>query len=100
MASASIKAPLIGSLPGAPDVAIVALHATLAPSGVTYFEHAEGKRFVYQPPGHSAPEQLSPWGVSVRRAIQLVDGSHASARTTEPCPAKAAKRQRTAHKRR
>ena len=88
----SIKAPLIPSLPGAPDVAIVALHATLGPSGVTYFEQAEGRRFAYQPPGILLPNSCPRGGFPFAAQFSFVDGSHASARSREACPGRAARR--------
>jgi hypothetical protein len=88
----NIKAPLIASLPGAPDVAIVALHATLGPNGVTYYEHLAGETLAYQPPGILLPNSCPRGGFPFAVQFSFVDGSHASARTTEPCPARAARR--------
>lgn len=95
----SIKVPLIGSLPGAPDVAIVALKATIGPNGVTYYEQLAGRTLAYQPPGILLPNSCPRGGFPFAAQFSFVDGSHASARTTEPCPARAARR-RAARKRR
>jgi hypothetical protein len=92
----SIKAPLIPSLPGAPDVAIVALKATIGPNGVTYHEHLAGRTLAYQPPGILLPNTCPKGGFPFAAQFSFVDGSHASARATEPCPARAARRKRTA----
>jgi hypothetical protein len=90
----SINVPLIGSLPGAPDVAIVALKATIGPNGVTYYEHLAGRTLAYQPPGILLPNGCPRGGFPFAAQFSFVDGSHASARTTEPCPARAARRKR------
>jgi hypothetical protein len=90
----SINVPLIPSLPGAPDVAIVRLRATLGPSGVTYFKPLEGRTIVYQPPGILLPNICPKGGFPFAAQFSFVDGSHASARTVEPCPAGAARRRR------
>jgi hypothetical protein len=90
----SIDVPLIPSLPGAPDVAIVRLRATLGPSGVTYFKPLEGRTIVYQPPGILLPDSCPKGGFPFAAQFSFVDGSHASARAVEPCPARAARRGR------
>ena len=82
----SIKAPLIESLPGAPDVSIVSLHATIGPSGVTYYEQVQGNTLAYQPPGILLPDSCPKGGFPFAAQFSFVDGSRASARATEPCP--------------
>jgi hypothetical protein len=96
----SINTPLIPSLPGAPDVAIVALHATLGPNGVTYYEHIPGETLGYQPPGILLPPTCPRGGFPFAAQFTFVGGSHASAGTTEPCPAQAARRERGGKRRR
>jgi hypothetical protein len=90
----SIKAPLIPSLPGAPDVAIVALHATLGPAGVTYYEHVAGETLGYQPPGLLLPPSCPKGGFPFAVQFSFLGGAHASAQTVDPCPAQAARRRR------
>ena len=96
----SIDVPLIASVPGAPDVAIVRLRATLGPSGVTYFKPLEGRTIVYQPPGILLPPTCPRGGFPFAAQFSFLDGSHASARATEPCPAQAARRRSAVGKRR
>jgi hypothetical protein len=88
----SITAPLIPSLPGAPDVAIVALHATLGPAGVTYHEHVPGETLDYQPPGLLLPPSCPRGGFPFAVQFSFVGGAQASASTVDPCPARAARR--------
>jgi hypothetical protein len=90
----SIDVPLIASLPGAPDVAIVRLRATLGPSGVIYFKPLEGRTIVYRPPGILLPDSCPKGGFPFAAQFSFVDGSHASARAVEACPARAARRRR------
>ncbi|HEY5344327.1 MAG TPA: hypothetical protein VIJ66_11805 [Solirubrobacteraceae bacterium] len=90
----SIYVPLIPSVPGAPDVSIVRLRATLGPIGVIYFRPLEGRTIVYQPPGFLLPDSCPKGGFPFAAQFSFVDGSHASARTVEPCPARAARRRR------
>jgi len=82
----SIDVPLVPSVPGAPDVAIVALNATIGPSGVTYFERLAGRTLAYQPPGILLGNSCPRGGFPFAAQFGFVDGSHASARTTQPCP--------------
>lgn len=87
----SIDVPLIASVPGSPDVAIVRLRATLGPSGVTYFKPLQGRTIVYQPPGILLPNSCPKGGFPFAAQFSFVDGTHASARTVDPCPARAAR---------
>jgi hypothetical protein len=96
----SIDVPLIPSVPGAPDVAIVRLRATLGPSGVTYREHLAGRKLTYQPPGILLPDTCPKGGFPFAAQFSFVDGSHASARSVEACPARAARRGSAQRKRR
>jgi hypothetical protein len=82
----SIDVPLIASLPGAPGVSIVQMHATLGPHGVTYYERAEGRTLAYQPPGILLPHDCPRGGFPFAAQFSFVDGGHAGARATEPCP--------------
>jgi hypothetical protein len=82
----SIDVPLIASLPGAPDVSIVRLHATLGPSGVAYSKPLEGRTVGYQPPGILLPPTCPKGGFPFKTQLSFADGSHASARAVDPCP--------------
>jgi hypothetical protein len=85
----SIDAPLIPSVPGAPDVAVVALHATLGPAGVTYYEHVPGETLGYQPPGLLLPPSCPHGGFPFAVRFSFVGGTQASAQAVDPCPARA-----------
>lgn len=84
--SVTISVPLVPSIPGAPDIAIVALSSTLGPQGVTYFEQAAGNTLAYQPRGFLLPSSCPRGGFPFSAELTFQDGSHASARTAVPCP--------------
>jgi hypothetical protein len=85
-ASIHINVPLVESLPGAPDVAVVRLHATLGPQGLTYYEHVRGRLLAYKPRGILLPNKCPHGGFAFDATFAFLDGSHATAHTTVPCP--------------
>jgi hypothetical protein len=82
----SIGVPLIASVPGAPNVALVQLRSTLGPSRVVYYEQVAGRTLAYQPPGILLPNSCPPGGFPFAADFSFEDGSHASAATAVPCP--------------
>ncbi len=81
-----IDVPLVPSLPGAPNVAVVRLHATLGPRGLTYYEHVHGKVIGYHPTGVLLPDHCPRGGFPFAATLTFLDGSQTHARTTVPCP--------------
>lgn len=84
--SIEINVPLVPSLPQAPDVALVQLHATLGPRGLTYYEHVHGQLVAYHPQGILLPSKCPRGGFSFTATLSFLDGSHTSAHSTVPCP--------------
>lgn len=82
----SIAVPLIPSVPGAPNVALVQLRSTLGPSGIVYYEQVAGRTLAYQPPGILLPNSCPAGGFPFAADFSFEDGSHASAATSVPCP--------------
>jgi hypothetical protein len=82
----NIELPLVPSVPGAPDVAIVQMHATLGPLGVTYIHQVAGEQFSYTPKGILLPDACPRGGFRFAAEFTFLDGSHPTARTTVPCP--------------
>ncbi|MGH2865794.1 MAG: hypothetical protein ACRDJX_11180 [Solirubrobacteraceae bacterium] len=80
-----ITVPPVPSLPEGPDVAIVAVHATLG-GRLTYYEHAHGHTVAYRPRGIGLPARCPRGGFHFSARFSFADGSHASARTTVRCP--------------
>jgi hypothetical protein len=81
-----IKVPIVESVPGAPDVAVVELHATLGPHGLTYLEHLHGHIIPYQPQGVLLPHKCPHGGFPFTATFTFLDGAHANAHATIPCP--------------
>ena len=83
----NMQLPVIASVPGAPDVAIVSLHVTLGPQGLVYYEQAEGSTLAYTPKGILLPTSCPSGGFRFAATFSFLDGSHPKAHTTVPCPA-------------
>jgi hypothetical protein len=84
--SIHINVPLVPSLPEAPDVAVVELHATLGPHGLTYYEHVHDQLVAYHPQGVLLPNKCPHRGFAFSATFSFLDGSHARAYAVVPCP--------------
>ena len=82
----SVGVPLVPTLPGAPYISVIQLHATIGPRMVTYYEQAGGKTLAYQPKGILLPTGCPKRGFPFAAQFSFLDGSVASARSTVPCP--------------
>lgn len=82
----NMQLPVIASVPGAPDVAIVSLHVTLGPQGLTYYEQAEGSTLAYTPKGILLPTSCPRGGFQFAASFSFLAGSHPGAHTSVPCP--------------
>ncbi|HSZ13251.1 MAG TPA: hypothetical protein VK790_04370 [Solirubrobacteraceae bacterium] len=78
--------PLVPSLPGAPDVAVVGLHVTLGPAGLTYYRRVHGHRLAYQPTGVLLPDTCPHGGFPFAATFAFQNGMRTYARTSVPCP--------------
>jgi hypothetical protein len=78
--------PLVTSVPGGPDVSIVAVQTTIGPRHLTYYRHVRGRRVPFRPRGVSVPERCPRGGFPFAAQFVFVDGSTAAATTTVPCP--------------
>jgi hypothetical protein len=84
--SVHIDVPLVPSLPAAPDVAVVQLHATFGPRGLTYYERLHGRVVSYKPKGILLPDACPHGGFRFFATLGFQDGSNATADTTVGCP--------------
>ncbi len=82
----NMELPVIPSVPGAADVAIVELNVTLGPQGLTYYEHAEGATLAYSPKGILLPTTCPHRGFPFAATFSFLDGSRPHATATLPCP--------------
>ncbi|MGA2162863.1 MAG: hypothetical protein ABSH36_00160 [Solirubrobacteraceae bacterium] len=78
--------PLVPTLPGAPNAALVQLRSTIGPLHLTYFEHSRGKYRPYHPRGIVLPLTCPRGGFRFSASFSFEDGSHAGAHTSVPCP--------------
>jgi hypothetical protein len=84
----NLQVPLVASVPGAPDLAIIQLSVTLGPQGLTYFEKVGGQTLAYRPQGILLPNQCPRGGFPFAGAFKFADGSRVSARKVVPCTPK------------
>jgi hypothetical protein len=82
----SIGIPLVPTLPGAPYISVIHLHATIGPERVTYFERVGGLTLAYKPRGILLPSGCPRGGFPFAARFGFADGSFASAKTAVPCP--------------
>jgi hypothetical protein len=82
----SIGIPLVPTLPGAPYISVIHLHATLGPIGVTYYEHVGGVTLAYTPKGILLPSSCPRGGFPFAATFSFLDGSEAKAGTAIACP--------------
>lgn len=86
----SIGVPLVPTLPGAPYISVIRLHATIGPRNVTYYEQADGRTLAYQPKGIMLPSRCPRRGFPFSARFSFLDGSVAAASTAVPCPGRRA----------
>ncbi len=79
--------PLVPTLPGAPNAALVKLATTIGPLGITYYECIRGQYRPYHPKGIVLPRTCPHGGFQFAAHLSFEDGSHAEAHTAVPCPA-------------
>jgi hypothetical protein len=82
----SVGVPLVPTLPGAPYISVIHLHATIGPERVTYYEHAGGRTLAYRPKGILLPGGCPRRGFPFAAEFSFSDGSRASAQTAAACP--------------
>jgi hypothetical protein len=82
----STTIPLVPTLPEAPDAAVVKLSTTLGPEHLIYYERVHGKSIAYHPRGIVLPRICPHGGFQFAAHFTFEDRTHASARTTVPCP--------------
>jgi hypothetical protein len=81
----NIGVPLVETLPGAPFVSVVRLHATIGPKRILYYEQVGGRTLAYRPLGILLPKRCPRGGFPFAARFGFTDGSRLSARTSVPC---------------
>jgi hypothetical protein len=80
-----IDVPLIRSIPEAPDIALVSLHAVLDPSGLTYYETRHGRRVAYHPKGVILPHRCPRGGFPFGAVLSFLGAPRSEVHTDVPC---------------
>jgi hypothetical protein len=82
----SVGVPLVPTLPGAPYISVMRLHATIGPRKVTYYEQAGGRTLAYQPKGILLPDGCPRRGFPFSAQFSFLNGETSNARTSVSCP--------------
>lgn len=78
--------PLVPTLPGAPNAAVVHLRSTIGPLHLLYYEHLRGRYRAYHPRGIVLPQRCPRGGFHFAATFTFEEGSHVSATTAVACP--------------
>jgi hypothetical protein len=87
-----LVAPVIATVPGAPDASVVGMRIIIGPKGLVYFKHVRGKIVGYRPSGIAVPETCPHGGFDFTSNFRFQDGTDASATTRVPCPSRPSRR--------
>lgn len=80
------EVPLVTTLPGAPDAALVSFDTTLGPAHLTYYEYAHGRSIPYHPRGIRLPPACPHGGFRFAARFTFANETQAYAPATVPCP--------------
>ncbi len=80
-----ITVPPIESVPGAPNAALVSMHATLG-GHLTYYENSHGHTLAYHPRGIELPDSCPRDGFRFSVHVSFADAPSSTARAQVPCP--------------
>jgi hypothetical protein len=81
-----IGVPLVETLPGAPYVSVLHLHATIGPKHLTYYHNVDGVSLAFAPQGLLLPPTCPRDSFPFAAVFVFSDGTRALASTTVPCP--------------
>ncbi len=81
-----IGVPLVETLPGAPYVSVLHLHATIGPEHLTYYHTVDGVSLAFAPQGILLPPTCPRASFPFAAIFVFSDGTQALANTTVPCP--------------
>jgi hypothetical protein len=81
-----IGVPLVETLPGAPYVSVLRLHATIGPEHLTYYHNVDGVSLAFAPQGILLPPTCPRASFPFSAIFTFSDGTRATASTTVPCP--------------
>ena len=78
--------PLVPSVRGGPDVALVHLQTTIGAKGIVYTERVKGKTIHFRPRGIVLPQSCPHGGFAFATRLSFQDATQAGATTVVPCP--------------
>ena len=81
-----VNVPLVASLPGAADVAVVSLSSTLGSARLIYHRRSHGRTIAYHPVGIFLPDSCPRGGFPFAADFGFQDGTQTSAHTVVGCP--------------
>jgi hypothetical protein len=84
--SVKIGVPLVETLPGAPYVSVLHLHATIGPKHLVYYHNVDGVSLGFAPQGLLLPATCPRDSFPFAAVFVFSDGTHVQASTTVPCP--------------
>jgi hypothetical protein len=85
-----LSVPVVPGLPGAPDVSIKQISATLG-GALTYYEPTHGRLIAYRPRGIGLPASCPPQGWRMSATLAFQGGSQSRASDVVRCPRRRAK---------
>jgi hypothetical protein len=77
--------PPIAILPGAPDAAILNMHASIGPRGLTYYQHVHGHTVGYSPSGIRLPRSCPQRGYRFVGIFTFQDGTSVTTKSVARC---------------
>jgi hypothetical protein len=78
--------PLVPSVRGGPDVALVRLQTTIGAKGIVYHEQVKGRTINFRPRSLLLPARCPRGGFRFSAHLTFQDATHANASATVPCP--------------
>ncbi len=81
--------PPTEGMPGTPPAALTNMTVTLAPRGLMYVKHVNGRAVRYHPKGLAVPTVCPPVGFTFGVQLGFADGTSIETTTRLPCPAPA-----------
>jgi hypothetical protein len=78
--------PLVPSVPGGPDVALVALRTAIGSRGLLYSERVGGRTVRFHPEGLRLPPRCPRRGFPFAARVSFTTGASAAATARVPCP--------------
>jgi hypothetical protein len=84
----TITVPIIESFPEGPDVALVRLHSTIGPLGITYYDHIHHEFVPYRPNGIQLPRHCPKGGFPFAASFTFAEGAKTTTHASVPCPSR------------